>query len=168
MEETQQQLPHLIDKGKLTFWKIMGSILVIISGFLPFLDNIIVLFNPEFAGYENLIGGYLRNDYWLLSLYFTTTIVIVGKFMKAYDLLFYFPLFASIYCSTLYVLQFVLGIKFEPEWPHRIGLILMMIPGVYVLYRFIEHIKVLKLQDEIQFKTIERIRNKQINSNAKD
>ncbi|WP_144428853.1 hypothetical protein [Chryseobacterium sp. StRB126] len=168
MEETPQQLHRRTDKSKLTFWKIVGSILVIISGFLPFLDNIIVIFNPAFAGYQNTIGGYLRNDYWLLSLYYTTIIVIIGKFMKAYELLFYFPLFASIYCSSLYVCQFVLGIKFEPEWPHRLGMILMMIPGAYVLYRFVNHLQDLKLEDEIQFRTIERIYKQNNKTNGKD
>ena len=167
MEEIQQQLHHR--KGnKLIIWKITGSILVILSGFLPFLDNIIVWLNPPFAEYQNTIGGYLRNDYWLLSLYYTTVAVIVGHFMKAYQLTFYFPLFASVYCSTMYVLMFVLGIKFEPEWPHRIGLIIMLIPGVYVLYRFVDHIKNLVLEDEIQYKTIERIYNQNNKTDGKN
>ncbi|MEJ5105554.1 hypothetical protein [Chryseobacterium sp. MYb328] len=168
MEEILQQLRRHTDKSKLTYLKIIGSILVIVSGFLPFLDNIIVWFNPPFAYYQNTIGGYLRNDYWLLSLYYTTFAVIIGKFMKAYGLLFYFPLFASIYCSSLYVCQFVLGIKFEPEWPHRIGLIIMMIPGAYVLYRFVNHIQNLILEDEIQYNTIRGIRKQNNKTNGED
>lgn len=157
MEETQQQSFRLKDKKRLTFYKIFGSILVILSGFLPFIDNIIVWINPNFAFTKNAIGGYVRNDYWLLSLYYTTAFVIIGKFMKAYPLTFYFPLFASLYCSTIYVIMFVIGIKFEPEWPHRIGLIIMLIPGAYILFRFINYIKDLILQDKIQFNTIERL-----------
>ncbi|MGH1520587.1 hypothetical protein [Chryseobacterium sp. JK1] len=168
MEEIRQQLHRQKGKNKLIIWKITGSILVIVSGFLPFLDNIIVWFNPSFANYQNTIGGYLRNDYWLLSLYYTTIAVIIGKFMKAYHLTFYFPLFASIYCSTMYVLMFVLGIKFEPEWPHRIGLILMMIPGAYVLFRFVNHVKNLILADEMQYRTIERIYNQNNKTDAKN
>ncbi|MEN5306771.1 hypothetical protein ABE425_04605 [Chryseobacterium cucumeris] len=168
MEETQLQSRRQRGRNKFLQWKIIGSIIVILSGFLPFLDNIIVWFNPEFANYQNTIGGYLRNDYWLLSLYYTTTSVIIGQFMKAYKLTFFFPFFASIYCSSLYLFQFVWGVKLEPEWPHRIGMILMMIPGAYVVYRFIEHINNLKLELEIQYNTIERERNRQINKDAEN
>lgn len=156
-EEIQQQLHHQEDKGKLTFWKILGSILVIISGILPFLDNLIVWYNPEFANYENTIGGYVRNDYWLLSLYGTAIITSTGRLMKALPITYYFPIFSSVYCFILYILMFVLGIKFNPEWPHRIGFIIMLIPGSFILYRFTGYIKDLKLKDEMQSKTIDRI-----------
>ncbi|MDR4892233.1 MULTISPECIES: hypothetical protein [unclassified Chryseobacterium] len=168
MEEIQQLSHHPKGKNKIILWKIIGSILVILSGFLPFLDNIIVWFNPPFADYQNTIGGYLRNDYWLLSLYYTTVSVILGQFMNAYKLTFFFPLFASIYCSSLYLFQFVWGIKLEPEWPHRIGMILMMIPGAYIVYRLVEHINNLKLELEIQYNTIEQERNRQLNKDAKN
>ncbi|WP_126654072.1 hypothetical protein [Chryseobacterium aureum] len=168
MEEIQQQSPRRRGRNKFLIWKTIGSIIVILSGFLPFLDNIIVWKNPAFATYHNTIGGMLRNDYWLLSLYYTTLAVIIGQFINAYKLTFFFPLFATIYCSSLYVFQFVWGIKLEPEWPHRIGLILMMIPGAYVLFRFIEHINNLKLELEIQYNTIERERNRQLNENAEN
>lgn len=168
MEEIQPLSRHQKGKNNYLLWKIIGSIIVIISGFLPFLDNIIVWVNPAFATYENTIGGYLRNDYWLLSLYYTTLAVIIGQFMQAYKLTFFFPLFASIYCSSLYLFQFVWGIKLEPEWPHRIGLILMMIPGAYIIYRFVEHINNLILELEIQYNTIESERNRQKNKDAKN
>ncbi len=168
MEETRLQSPRQRGKNSLILWKIIGSIIVILSGFLPFLDNIIVWYNPDFANYQNTIGGILRNDYWLLSIYYTTPVVIIGQFMKAYKLTFFFPLFASIYCSSLYLFQFVWGIKLDPEWPHRIGMILMMIPGAYVVYRLIEHVNNLKLELEIQYNTIERERNRQINKDAEN
>lgn len=168
MEEIQLQSPHQRGKNSFILWKIIGSIIVILSGFLPFLDNIIVWYNPDFAKYQNTIGGLLRNDYWLLSIYYTTPVVIIGQFMKAYKLTFFFPLFASIYCSSLYLFQFVWGIKLDPEWPHRIGMILMMIPGAYVVYRLIVHINNLKLELEIQYKTIERVRNRQLNQDAEN
>lgn len=168
MEEIQLQSRRQRGKNSLILWKIIGSIIVILSGFLPFLDNIIVWYNPDFANYQNTIGGLLRNDYWLLSIYYTTPVVIIGQFMKAYKLTFFFPLFASIYCSSLYLFQFVWGIKLDPEWPHRIGMILMMIPGAYVVYRLIEHVNNLKLELEIQYNTIERERNRQINKDAEN
>lgn len=168
MEEIQQQSHRQKGNNKYLIWKIIGSIIVILSGFLPFLDNIIVWINPAFATYENTIGGYLRNDYWLLSIYYTTLSVLIGQFMNAYKLTFFFPLFATIYCSSLYLFQFVWGIKLEPEWPHRIGIILMMIPGAYIIHRLVRHISNLKLELEIQYNTIERERNRQINRDAKN
>lgn len=167
MEETLQQLHPHEGKTKLTFWKIFGSILVIISGFLPFLDNILVIIYPEIIYLKDEIGGSLRNDIWLLSLYIITIIVIIGKFTRAYNLTYYFPLFATTYSLVMYILMMFLGYNIDIEWAQRLGLFLMIMPGIYVIYRFINYIKKLQLKDEIQYKAIERIVEKAQKENEK-
>ncbi|MEA1848998.1 hypothetical protein U9K52_08760 [Chryseobacterium sp. MHB01] len=168
MAGTQQQLHLQEGKTKLTFWKIFSSILVIISGFLPFLDNILVFLFPDLALFKDRIGGFVRNDIWLLSLYISTIIVIIGRFGKAYNLTYYFPLFATTYSVVMYILMMFFGYNIDIEWAQRLGLVIMITPGMYVIYRLINYIKKLQLKDEIQFKAIERIVEKAQNENEKE
>jgi hypothetical protein len=138
--------------------KIIGSILVIISGFIPFLDNIISWIYPAFDKMLDARGVLLRSDIWIESIYASIILVSIGGIMQSYKLAYFFPIYAATYSLVMYELMRY-GFEINPDWYHRIGFLFMLIPGFYIIHRLIEHIKDLKLQDEMQFKTIERLRN---------
>ncbi|MGI9582598.1 hypothetical protein ACR1PO_15490 [Chryseobacterium sp. RRHN12] len=104
-------------------------------------------------------GVKLRSDIWIESLYVAILMCCIGRYMRAYSHCYILPIYASLYSLTMYELM-RFGYEIDPDWWHRLGFLIMLIPFIYVIYRLNEHIKDLKLKDEIQFKTIESIVNK--------
>ncbi|MCJ8153196.1 hypothetical protein MKJ01_05400 [Chryseobacterium sp. SSA4.19] len=134
----------------------MGSILVIISGFIPFIDNIITWIYPAFNKMLDARGVPLRSDIWIESIYASIILVSIGGVMQAYKLSYFFPIYAATYSLVMYELMRY-GFEINPDWYHRLGFLFMLVPGFYIIYRLIEHIKDLKLQDEMQYNTIKRL-----------
>ncbi|WP_433987321.1 hypothetical protein [Chryseobacterium sp. RRHN12] len=160
MEETQKTfLSRLGGKHRLTYLKLAGSIIVILSGFVPFTDNIWSWIDPGFNTMLDGRGVKLRSDIWIESLYVAILMCCIGRYMRAYSHCYILPIYASLYSLTMYELM-RFGYEIDPDWWHRLGFLIMLIPFIYVIYRLNEHIKDLKLKDEIQFKTIESIVNK--------
>lgn len=112
-------------------------------------------------------GALLRSDVWIESLYISIILTSVGRLMKAYTLSYFFPIYASVYSLAMYELMRY-GFHINPDWAHRIGFLIMLLPGFYVAYRLSEHIKNLKLQDEMQYSAIERIANQKENTHGED
>lgn len=156
-EETQKTyLFHLGGKYKLTYLKLIGSIIVILSGLIPFTDNIIVWVNPEFDKYLDRRGVLLRSDIWIESIYLSIIFVSIGGYLKPYKWSYFFPIYAATYSLVMYELMRY-GFEIDPDWYHRIGFILMLIPGYFIVTSLADYIKTLKLKDEIQYNTIKRI-----------
>ncbi|WP_426473389.1 hypothetical protein [Chryseobacterium balustinum] len=101
-------------------------------------------------------GVSMRVDVWLISLYLTILGVAVGAWMKAYYLTFFLAIYSSLYSLTVYILM-MKGVELDADWVHRVGFLLLLAPGIYIVYRLNSHIKDLILKDEIQSKTIDRI-----------
>lgn len=154
-------------KYRLTYIKLTGSIIVILSGFVPFTDNILSWIYPEFDKMLDGRGVLLRSDVWIESLYATIILCSIGRFMRAFHICYFLPIYASLYSLTMYELMRY-GIELDPDWWHRLGFIIMFLPFFYVTYRLIEHVKNLKIQDDIQFQTIERINKQNNKTNGKD
>lgn len=145
-----------IRKHKLTYIKVLGSIIVILSGFVPFTDNLWSWYDPKFDLLLDGRGVKLRSDIWIESLYVAIIMCGLGKYMRAYSHCYILPMYASFYSLTMYELM-RFGYDIDPDWWHRLGFVIMIIPGIYIIYRLNEHIKDLILKDEIQYNTIERI-----------
>lgn len=157
MEEIQKTfLSRLGGKHRLTYLKLTGSIIVILSGFVPFTDNIWSWLDPEFNTMKDARGVLLRSDVWIESLYVTIILCSIGRFMRAYHVCYFLPIYASFYSLCMYELM-RFGFNIDPDWGHRLGFVIMLLPFLYVMYRLSEHVKNLKLQDEIQYKSIKRV-----------
>ncbi|REC57022.1 hypothetical protein DRF62_02365 [Chryseobacterium piscium] len=143
-------------KHRFTYIKLVGSIIVILSGFVPFTDNIWSWIDPEFNKTLDARGVLLRSDVWIESLYVSILLTSLGRLLKAYPHTYFFPIYAATYSLVMYELM-RFGFNIDPDWFHRLGFLIMLLPGLYIIYRLQEYVKNLKLQDEIQFRTIERI-----------
>ncbi|WP_209785435.1 hypothetical protein [Chryseobacterium sp. PvR013] len=139
--------------------KVLGSVIVILSGFVPFTDNIWSWIDPSFNDMLDGRGVKLRSDIWIESLYVAIALCCLGRYMRAYIHCYILPIYASLYSLTMYELM-RFGYEIDPDWWHRLGFLIMLIPVFYVIYRLNEHIKDLIRLDEIQFNTIEQIATK--------
>ncbi|WP_430827248.1 hypothetical protein [Chryseobacterium indologenes] len=159
MEETQKTyLSRLGGKHRLTYLKLAGSIIVILSGFIPFADNIISWAHPEFDKMLDARGVLLRSDIWIESLYLSIVLCSIGRIMRAYNLCYYFPIYAACYSLVMYELM-RFGYEINPDWSHRIGFLMMLIPGFYVIFRLNKYIKKLKFRDVVIVDSIEEYTN---------
>lgn len=145
-----------LGKHKLTYLKIIGSIIVILSGFVPFTDNLWSWYDPSFELMVDGRGVKLRSDVWIESLYVTIILCSLGRFMRAYHLCYFLPIYASLYSLTMYELMRY-GFELDPDWWHRLGFLIMMLPVLYVIYKLYEYVGDQILKDDIQYKSIERI-----------
>ncbi len=148
-----------LDKHKLTYLKIIGSVIVILSGFVPFTDNIWSWIDPSFNDMLDGRGVKLRSDIWIESLYVAIIMCCIGRYMRAYSHCYILPIYASLYSLIMYELM-RFGYEIDPDWWHRLGFLIMLIPVLYIIYRLNEHIKDLIIKDEIQFETIDKIARK--------
>lgn len=159
MEEIQKTfLSRLGGKHRLTYLKLTGSIIVILSGFVPFADNIISWIYPEFDKMLDGRGVLLRSDIWIESLYLSIVLCSIGRIMRAYNLCYYFPIYAACYSLAMYELMRY-GYEINPDWSHRIGFLIMLIPGFYIIFRLNRYIKKLKFRDTIIVDSIEEYTN---------
>lgn len=163
IQKTFLSLPK--NKHTLTYIRLAGSVITILSGFAPFLDNIIAWKYPEFDTLLDERQVSLRVDVWLISIYLSIALASIGGVMKAYYLTFFLPIYSSLYSMTIYILM-MKGVEIDADWIHRLGFVVFLLPLGYVMYRLNNYIKDLKLKDEIQHKTIERIANQ--NQNHED
>ncbi|MFP3835399.1 hypothetical protein [Chryseobacterium sp. SIMBA_028] len=144
-----------LGKHKLTYLKITGSIIVILSGFIPFTDNLWSWYDPAFDLMLDGRGVKLRSDIWIESLYVTIILCSVGRFMRAYHMCYFLPIYASLYSLAMYELMRY-GFEIDPDWWHRLGFLLMLLPVFYVSYKLYDYVGDQILKDEIQYKSIER------------
>lgn len=156
-EEIQKTfLYRLGGKHGLTYMKILGSILVLISGFLPFLDNLLVWIFPGFDKLLDIRGVPLRTDIWLNSLYVSLVLSSIGGMMKAFWPTFFIPIYAGCYSALMYELMRQ-GIEIDPDWSHRLGFLLMLVPLFYILYRLQRYIKAMMLRDVVLMDTLNEL-----------
>lgn len=159
MEEIRKQFYRLRDRFiKLSNLTYLSSILLIISGLLPFLDVFLVWRFPNLQTARDIRGALLRDDIWLATLYFSPALIIIAAQFKPYVYAYHFPLFAYTYTGIMYFAPY-LGFDMEPSWGNRILIFILVIPltllikGLNMLYKY------LVAKEEIQLKTIEAIAN---------
>ncbi|WP_131724366.1 hypothetical protein [Chryseobacterium indologenes] len=169
MEETQKTflsrlgdnrtVKHLrlhLDKHRLTYLKTIGSLIVILAGFVPFTDNIWSWIDPAFNTMLDGRGVKLRSDVWIESLYVTIILCSVGRFMRAYHICYFLPIYASLYSLAMYELMRY-GFELDPDWWHRMGFLIMLLPVFYVGYKLYDYVGDQILKDDIQWRSIDRI-----------
>lgn len=163
MEEIQKTyLSRLGGKHRLTYLKLTGSIIVILSGFVPFADNIWSWLDPAFNTMLDGRGVKLRSDIWIESLYLSIILCSIGRIMRAYNLCYYFPIYASLYSLAMYELM-RFGYDIDPDWWHRLGFLIMLIPGFYIIFRLNQYVKKLKFRDIVIVDSIEEYTNENTN-----
>lgn len=155
-----------LSKHKLTFLKTIGSVIVILSGFVPFTDNLWSWYDPAFDLMLDGRGVKLRSDVWIESLYVTIILCSVGRFMRAYHLCYFLPIYASLYSLMMYELMRY-GIELNPDWWHRLGFLIMLLPVFYVSYKLYDYVGDQILKDDIQWKSISRIAKQKTNGENK-
>lgn len=121
---------------------------MVVSGILPFLDNILVWKYPGLETLKDQRGGLVRNNIWILALYSANVCIILGAVVKAHVLTFQFPLYASLYSGTMYFLM-MKGYDINPDWYHRVGMFILVLPFTYLLFRLHKRIQLLRLRDEV-------------------
>ncbi|WP_343680048.1 hypothetical protein [Chryseobacterium arthrosphaerae] len=151
-------LKSKISKHKITYLKILGSIIVLLSGFVPFTDNLWSWYDPAFDLMKDGRGVKLRSDVWVESLYVTIILCSLGRFMKAYYMCYFLPIYASLYSLSMYELM-RFGYEIDPDWSHRIGFLIMLIPFFYIVYRLNRYIKKLIFRDIVIIESIEEYTN---------
>lgn len=159
MEEIQKTfLSRLGGKHRLTYLKLAGSIIVILAGLIPFTDNIWSWIDPDFNSMLDGRGVKLRSDVWIESLYLSIVLCSLGRIMRAYNLCYYFPIYAACYSLVMYELM-RFGYEINPDWSHRIGFLIMLIPGFYIIFRLNAYIRKLKFRDIVIVDSIEEYTN---------
>ncbi|MGU3377295.1 hypothetical protein [Chryseobacterium sp. M5A1_1a] len=141
-------------RHKLTYLKLIGSIIVILSGFVPFTDNIWSWIDPKFNSMLDSRGVLLRSDVWIESLYVTIVLCSIGRYMQAYSHCYLLPIYASLYSLTMYELMRY-GYKIDPDWWHRLGFIIMLIPFIYIVFRLHGYIKKLIFRENVIMESLE-------------
>ena len=76
--------------------------------------------------------------------------------MRAYHMCYFLPIYASLYSLTMYELMRY-GFEIDPDWWHRAGFLVMLIPVFFVSYKLYDYVGDQILKDDIQWKSIDRI-----------
>ncbi len=101
MEEIQKTFRQgsKIKKSKLTY---IGSILLIVSAFLPSLDVLSKWLIPGMEEARDSRGVLLTVNIWLATLYIAPVVIIVANYFKPNPWLNFFPLLMFFYAGAVY------------------------------------------------------------------
>ena len=101
MEETQKMFhrENKIKKSKSTY---IGSILLIVSAFLPSLDVLSKLVIPGMAEARDSRGVLLTVNIWLATLYIAPVVIIIANYFKPNPRLYFLPLLMFSYAGAVY------------------------------------------------------------------
>lgn len=101
MEEIQKTFRQgsKIKKSKLTY---IGSVLLIVSAFLPSLDVLSKWLIPGMAEARDSRGVLMTVNIWLATLYIAPVVIIVANYFKPNPWLNFFPLLMFFYAGAVY------------------------------------------------------------------
>lgn len=86
-------------KSKTTLY---GSILLLISAFLPCIDVVLKFVFPSMKDMKDSAGVFVTVDIWLTTLYLSPAILILATTLKPHPKLYFFPLFTFFYTAFVY------------------------------------------------------------------
>ena len=139
-----------------TFTFILSTILLILSGIVPFLDNILLHYYPKMDTIPIPHFVYYSSFIWAASMSLSTLLVILGTFCKADKLLYIFPISAHVIMFGAAILNYK-GVHITGLWQFRAGGVAI---GLCFLISFIQLRKIFKyifLADNVKKELIDLI-----------
>ncbi|WBV60288.1 hypothetical protein PFY12_14765 [Chryseobacterium camelliae] len=133
---------------------------MIASGLLPFLDILLISIFPNIETIYDVRGSKISTDIWVITLYFSPVLIVLGSQMEPLKFSLHFPLFAFTYTGVMYCLP-MLGIDIEPDWFIRLLFFIAVIPVTLLVIKIGNIVADLKAKEEIQYNTIRNISEKQ-------
>lgn len=100
-EETQKMFRqgNNLKKSKSTY---IGSMLLLVSAFLPSLDVLSKWIIPGMEDMKDSRGVLLTVDIWLATLYFSPVLIILATVLRPNPRLYFFPLCMFLYAGAVY------------------------------------------------------------------
>ncbi len=129
---------------------------MIASGLLPFLDILLLSIYPTIDNMYDVRGSKISTDIWVITLYFSPVLIVLGSQLQPLKFTLHFPLFAFMYTGIMYCLP-MFGIDIEPDWFIRMLFFIAVIPVTLLVIKVSNIVNYIKLREEIQSNTIERI-----------
>ncbi|MGE8528465.1 hypothetical protein [Chryseobacterium rhizosphaerae] len=145
MEEIQKtyRQENKIRKTESTY---IGSILLIVSAFLPCLDRILVWIWPILDESRDTRGVPISTDIWIASVYLAPVFIIIAAFFRPNYKIYTFPLVIFFYSAVVYYAPiFGYDVKFL-RWNSWLALLASIIAGV-CLYFVLKHVRWVELEE---------------------
>ena len=146
MKETQKTFLQESKIRKSKSAKI-GSVLLIVSAILPCIDVIFKRYIPGMDTMRDSQGVLVTVDIWLITLFFSPSLIITATWFRPNPKLYFFPLLTSFYSTAVYVSPLI-GKKVDFLKVNSWTFFLFSFIGVLLYMWLLKYIKWLRLEEK--------------------